>query len=79
MRDMLKASALVRRQAGWMWTILRAPTLRDAPRIGYRLSGISEVTSKHRLSRDDYAVALLDSIGNPEHHRRTLTVVPTAD
>jgi len=76
MSDMLKASVLVGEQADWEWTIMRAPTLRDTPPAGYRLCKISEVTSAHVLSRDDYAACMLDSLGNPEHHRRTLTVIP---
>lgn len=74
--DMLKSSALVRQQPGWEWTIVRAPTLSDAPPVGYRFCEISDVTSAHVLSREDYAACMLDSLSNPEHHRRTLTVVP---
>ena len=40
-------------------------------------AGGGEVTSKHVLSRADYAACLLDSLGNRDHHRRTLTVIPT--
>ena len=76
MTDMVKASVLARQQPEWEWTIVRAPTLRDAPPVGYRFCKISEVTSAHVLSREDYAACLLDSLENPEHHRRTLTVVP---
>jgi putative NADH-flavin reductase len=75
MTDMLKASVLVKQQSDWEWTIIRAPTLRETPPVGYRFCQISEVTSAHSLSREDYAACLLDSLGNPEHHRRTLTVV----
>ena len=75
-RDMLKASELIRQQSDWEWTIVRAPTLRDIPPVGYRLCKISEVTSAHSLSREDYADCLLDTLRKPEHHRRTLTVVP---
>jgi putative NADH-flavin reductase len=76
MADMLKASVLIRQQSDWEWTIMRAPTLRETPLVGYRFCKISEVTSAHALSRDDYAACMLDSLGNPEHHRRTLTVAP---
>lgn len=76
MTDMLKASVMVSQQSGWAWTIVRAPTLRETPPVGYRFCKISEVTSAHVLSREDYAACLLDSLGNPEHHRRTLAVVP---
>jgi putative NADH-flavin reductase len=76
MTDMLKASVLVRQQAEWEWTVVRAPTLREAAAGGYRLCGIAEVTSRHALSREDYAACLLDSLGESAHHRRTLTVVP---
>ncbi|HEY5648176.1 MAG TPA: NAD(P)-binding oxidoreductase, partial [Nitrospiria bacterium] len=34
--DMLKASELIHEQAGWEWTIIRAPTLRETPPTGYR-------------------------------------------
>ena len=76
MTDMLKASVLVGQQSGWEWTIVRAPTLRETPPAGYRFCKISEVTSAHVLSREDYAACLLDSLGEPKHHRRTLAVVP---
>ena len=76
MTDMLKASVLVSQQSDWEWTIVRAPTLRETPPVGYRFCNISEVTSAHVLSREDYAACLLDSLENPEHHRRTLVVVP---
>lgn len=75
-KDMLKASVLIRQQSDWEWTIVRAPTLREIPPVGYRLCEISEITSAHSLSREDYAACLLDSLQNPEHHRRTMTVVP---
>ena len=68
--DMRQASASVRKQPDWEWTIVRAPTLNDKPPKGYRLSELSDITSKHALSRKDYAACLLDSLGNPEHHRR---------
>lgn len=74
--DMLEASELIRQQSGWEWTIVRAPTLRDIPPVGYRLCEISEITSAHSLSREDYAACLLDSLEKPEHHRRTLALVP---
>ncbi len=74
--DMLMASVMVGQQSDWEWTIMRAPTLRETPPVGYRFCKISEVTSAHVLPRLDYAACLLNSLGNPEHHRRTLTVVP---
>ena len=76
MTDMLKASVIVSQQFDWEWTIVRAPTLRETPPVGYRFCKISEVTSAHALSREDYVACLLDSLGNPEHHRRALAVVP---
>ena len=76
MKDMVKASVLVRQQPDWEWTIVRAPRLRETPPEGYRLCKISEVTSAHILSREDYSACLLDRMRNPEHHRRTLAVVP---
>jgi putative NADH-flavin reductase len=76
MGDMLKSSVLVSQQEDWEWTIMRAPTLVESPPKGYKLRKISEVTGAHKLSRDDYAACMLDSLGNPEHYRRTLTVVP---
>ncbi|UCE20424.1 MAG: SDR family oxidoreductase [Gemmatimonadota bacterium] len=75
MTDMIEASVLVRQQPDWDWTIVRAPTLREEPGVGYRLCEINEVTAKHVLSREDYATCLLDSLENPEHYRRALTVV----
>lgn len=74
--DMLKASVMVSQQSEWEWTIVRAPTLRERPPVGYRFCKISEVTSAHVLSREDYAACLLDSLGNLEHHRRMLAVAP---
>jgi putative NADH-flavin reductase len=68
MTDMLKASVLVSQQSEWEWTIVRAPTLRETPPVGYRFCEISEITSAHTLSREDYAACLLDSLGKPEHH-----------
>ena len=76
MTDMVKASVLIRQQSDWEWTIVRAPTLRERPPVGYRFCKISEVASAHVLSREDYAACLLDSLGEPEHHRRSLAVVP---
>lgn len=75
--DMRKATELIKQQSDWEWTIVRAPTLTDSPPVGYRFCGISEVTSKHALSREDYAACLLDSLKEPDHHRCTLTVVST--
>ena len=75
MTDMVKASALVHEQPDWDWTIVRAPTLRETPAVGYRFCEIDEVTSKHFLSREDYAACLLDSLDKTDHHQRILTVV----
>ena len=75
MTDMVKASMLVREQPDWEWTIVRAPTLRQTPPVGYEFCRISEVTSAHALSREDYATCLLDSLENTGHNRRVLTVV----
>ena len=79
MTDMIKSSVLVRQQPDWDWTIVRAPTLNEEPGAGYRLCEINEVTAKHALSREDYAACMLDSLDNPEHYRRALTVVPAED
>jgi len=57
--DMRKATALIKQQPGWEWTIC----------------GLSEVNSKHTLSREDYTASLLDIMKNPDHQRRMLTVV----
>ena len=73
--NMRKASALIKRQAEWEWTIVRAPTLTDGPPVGYRFCRLSEITAKHRLSRKDFAASLLDVLQQPEYCRRTLTVV----
>ena len=73
--DMRKATVLIKQQPDWDWTIVRAPRLTESPPVGYRFCGISEVTSKHVLSREDYASCLLDSLDRPGYHRRTLTVV----
>ncbi len=73
--DMLEASVMVSQQSDWEWTIVRAPTLRETPAVEYEFCKISEVTSAHALSREDYAACLLDSLVNPRHHRRTLTVL----
>lgn len=74
--DMVAASADIAEQPGWAWTIVRAPTLREAPAAGYRWAELSDVTSAHALSRADYAASMLDSLGMPGHHRRILTVLP---
>jgi len=73
--DMRMASLTIRQQADWEWTIIRAPTLRDAPPVGYRFCRLSDITAAHALSRADYAACLLDSISVSDHHRRSLTVV----
>jgi putative NADH-flavin reductase len=75
MSDMLRSSERVAQQPGWQWTIVRAPTLTESPAEGYRLCDISEVTSRHTLSREDYAACMVDSLTTREHHGRTLTVV----
>jgi putative NADH-flavin reductase len=75
MRDMLAASLAVRRQPGWQWTIVRAPSLTETPPLGYRLCPISEVTAADALSREDYAACLIDSLDNPDHHGRLLAVL----
>lgn len=75
--DMRKASLLVKAQPDWDWTIVRAPTLSDAPPAGYRLCEISDVKASDSLTRGDYAACLLDSLGTTEHHGRMLTVVGT--
>jgi putative NADH-flavin reductase len=79
MTDIIKSSVLIKQQPDWNWTIVRAPTLTDKPGVGYRLCAIHEVTSKHTLSREDYASCMLDSLENPEHYRRSLTVVSARD
>ena len=66
---------LITQQSDWDWTIIRAPTLTNTPAVGYSFCALSEVTSKHVLSREDYAACLLDSLGEPKHHGRKLTVV----
>jgi nucleoside-diphosphate-sugar epimerase len=68
MTDMVRASVLVREQPDWEWTIVRAPTLHENPPLGYEFCKISEVTSAHALSREDYATCLLDSLQNSDHH-----------
>lgn len=73
--DMRRATASIKRQPDWDWTIVRAPTLTDSSAVGYRFCGISEVTSKHVLSREDYAACLLDCLAKPAYCRRMLTVV----
>ncbi|HEY9032379.1 MAG TPA: NAD(P)H-binding protein [Pseudomonadales bacterium] len=78
MTDMICASALVARQPGWQWTIVRAPTLLDAPATGYRWCRLEEIQGRHQLSRQDYAASLLDSVLQPDHHGRLLTVMAAA-
>jgi putative NADH-flavin reductase len=77
--DMLDASRLIREQPEWSWTIIRAPSLTQGEPLGYRLGKLSEVKGAHKLPRKDYAACMLDSISNPDHHRRTLTVLPSED
>lgn len=73
--DMRRATALIKQQPDWDWTIVRAPTLTESPPAGYRFCDISEVTSRHALSRQDYAACLLDCLKDPDYRRRTLTVL----
>ncbi len=75
MPDMRKATAMIKQQPDWEWTIVRAPTLTETPAAGYRLCELSEVTSEHTLSREDYAACLLDCLENSDHQRRMLTVI----
>jgi putative NADH-flavin reductase len=79
MTDIIKSSVLIKQQPDWDWTIMRAPTLTEKPAVGYRLCAINDVTSKHTLSREDYAACILDSLESPEHYRRSLTVVSAED
>ena len=74
--DMIEASVMIRKQSDWEWTIMRAPRLHNKSAQGYRLCKIYEVNAAHSLSRRDYAACMLDSLGEPEHNRCTLTVVP---
>lgn len=76
MTDMIQSSILIRQQLSWDWTIVRASTLNDASETGYKLCSIHDVTAKHALSRKDYAACMLDTLENPDHCRRTLTVLP---
>lgn len=73
--NMRRASAMIKLQRQWAWTIVRAPTLTDGPPVGYRLCGLSEVTSKHVLSRKDYAACLLHVLQQQNYCQRTLTVL----
>lgn len=73
--DMRQASVMIRQQPDWKWTIVRAPTLTDAPAAGYTFCELSEITEKHVLSREDYAACLLDSLTDPGHDCRMLTVI----
>ena len=77
LRDMRDASRQIQ-QIDWDWTIIRAPTLIDAPPAGYRLGALDAVRGADRLSRADYASCLIDSVAEPGHHRRLLTVLPAA-
>ena len=79
MTDMIRASTVVRRQSDWDWTIIRAPVLRDTPAAGYRWCELAEITARDALSREDYAACLLDSISNPAHYHRSLTVISAAE
>lgn len=74
--DMRNASAAIKQQTDWDWTIVRAPTLSDAPPTGYRFCKLSEITSKHVLARKDYAACLLDVLERSGYARRMLTVMP---
>jgi len=76
LRDMRSASRQIQQQRDWDWTIVRAPTLIDAAPSGYRLGALDAVRSADRLSRADYAACLIDSVAEPGHHRRLLTVLP---
>jgi len=77
LRDMRDASRRIQ-QIDWDWTIIRAPTLIDAAPAGYRLGALDAVRGADRLARADYAACLIDSVAEPGHHRRLLTVLPAA-
>jgi putative NADH-flavin reductase len=75
LRDMRNASRQLQ-QLDWDWTIIRAPTLIDAAPAGYRLGALDAVRDADRLPRADYAACLIDSVAEPGHRRRLLTVLP---
>lgn len=74
--DMLRASRRVR-DHDWQWTAVRAPTLYDGEPAGYVRCALSDIDAKHRLTRRDYAAALLDALDDPQAVRRAVTVRPT--
>jgi putative NADH-flavin reductase len=77
--DMVAASDRAMAQEGWDWTFVRASTLHERPAEGYRLIALADVTGKFGLGREDYAAALLDSVDNPAHIRRRVTVTSAKD
>ena len=75
LRDMRDASRQIQ-QLDWDWTIIRAPSLIDGARTGYRLGALDAVRGADRLPRADYAACLIDAVAEPGHDRRLLTVLP---
>ncbi len=64
--------------------LVTAPVVSDEAMLTEALEGCDAVVAilisasklkSSSLTREDYAACMLDSLGNPEHHRRTLTVV----
>ena len=51
----------------------------EAIPLGSRLIALADVTGKFGLGREDYAAALLDSVENPAHIRRRVTVTSARD
>ena len=39
---------------------------------------INDVATRHALNREDYAACPLGLLEDPQHYRRSLTVVPAA-
>jgi putative NADH-flavin reductase len=74
-----KALARIQQEQGLDWTFL-SPSVFFGPgeRTGkFRLGGdelLSDAGGKSHISYEDYAVALLDEIENPQHSRRRFTV-----
>lgn len=74
LRDMIRAGELTR-TLDWNWTIVRAPTLTEGKASGYRACQLDQVTGHDRLSRRDYATALLDILADHTTYGRSITVV----
>lgn len=73
---MMEASVMAGQQSDWVRTVVPDLVLHEKPPLGYRFCKISEVSSAHCLSLEDYTACLIDCLENHEYHRLGLPAVP---